>query len=283
MLTTLLTNPVFALKVAAKEEKLVYVATMLLPVAFLPLFAKPGRFMLAYGAIFTMLATRNAVFSTHFQYVMLLLPVVVALVPVGLQTVEAGALAVRLGLSARQVRAGALGFMLVASGLVSWKFGAIVENSSFRGGFTKITRSLTEKHHREYQGLLEVISQLPPNASVTVTDSVGPHVSNRMAAYLYRYKKPSDYVLVDERELRKGLKSYHQQRVKRGELRQIAQNGRFKLFKVDPSKAHRRRRKAPEARPAPSEPVPTPRSERAGKPSPQPAERTRPSRGRRAP
>ncbi len=74
MLVTLVTNPVFLLKTIVAEAKVQYFLTLFVPVAFLPFFDKPGRLMLLYGLLFTLLASRTAVFSPHFQYSNLILP-----------------------------------------------------------------------------------------------------------------------------------------------------------------------------------------------------------------
>jgi hypothetical protein len=160
-----------------------------------------------------------------------------ALTPVAIHRLEDGRAREWLGVTRRQWRAASLGCVLVCSVLVSWKFGALVDNDSFHGGFSRVTRSLSEPQKRLYAQFRELVDRIPQDASLTVTDVVGAHASNRKDAYFYHQVRRTDYVLIDERDLKGGVRAWHQQRLRRGELVQLGAAGSFKLFRFEPSKA----------------------------------------------
>ena len=56
-LLTLVTNPIFALRVALEEAKFLYLALILLPCCFLPLLARRGWQLLGYGFVFCLLSS----------------------------------------------------------------------------------------------------------------------------------------------------------------------------------------------------------------------------------
>lgn len=237
LVTSLLTNPSFVIKHALTEEKVTYLVKLFLPVALLPFFAKRARFMLVYGFVFLLLASRKPVFTTHFQYSMLIFPVLLAITPLGLRRLRDGRLPALLGVAPRALGAGLLGFMLMSSVLNTWKFGAIVDNTSFRGGFGRVSFELDDKERETYQKVSELMAMIEPGASVTVTNKTGPHLSNRKEVYLYRQNKPTHYVFIESRELKGKRKKHHDTRVKRGELIQLGAYKSFKLFRVEPDKS----------------------------------------------
>ncbi|MCA9620995.1 MAG: DUF2079 domain-containing protein, partial [Myxococcales bacterium] len=201
---SLLTNPSYTVQHMLAEPKVEYMMKLLVPLGVLPLVAKPGRFMLVYGFIFTLLATRKPVFETGFQYSMLLVPMMVALTPMGIRRLRDGQLPRMLAIEPQKVVVACLGVVLIASLAVSWRFGAIWKNTAFRGGFARITRELDEGQALRYQKIREMADMIEPGAGVTVTNKIGPQVSNRQHVFLYRQKKvkESHYVFLDERDLK---------------------------------------------------------------------------------
>jgi uncharacterized membrane protein len=240
LLMSLLSNPSFVLSHALSEPKLEFMLKLLVPLGFLPLFARPGRFILVYGAIFTLLATRKPVFQTSFQYAMLLVPAMVALTPVGLRRLRDGRTPDLLGVSKNQLVVGALGAIVVCSLLVSWRFGGIWENSAFRGGFTRPIRELSDVRRARYAKIRELVAMIEPGAGVTVTNKTGPHASNRRHVYMYRQKKvkESHYVFIDTRDLKGKVKAWHGRRVKRKELELLGGYKTVKLFRFHPEFEH---------------------------------------------
>jgi uncharacterized membrane protein len=226
--TTLLTNPAFVVALVAQEAKIHYLLVIFAPLLFLPAWTGRARVMLLYGFIFILLASRTAVYSTHFQYSAVLLPVAIALAPLGL----------RLLREARPKDAGLttviMGCVLVASLLVSWKHGAVLENSSFRGGFRPIVRTWTEPLQERYDSFLELVSRIEPDASVSATDRVGAHVSNRAEVHRLDQNIDTDYLLVDTSDLRGRNKASLERREKAGKVELIEQTGRWRLYRAVP-------------------------------------------------
>jgi len=225
LITTLLTNPAFIVALVAKEAKIHYLLVIFLPLLFLPSWAGRARVILLYGLIFILLASRTAVYSSHFQYSAVLLPVAIALAPLGLRRLQ----------EARpkdtSLTTVVMGCVLVASLLVSWKHGAIVENSSFRAGFTRVTRTLSEGMQDRYDSFVELIAQIEPEASVSVTDRLGSHVSNRAEVYQLNQDIDTDYLLIDSRDLRGRNKAILKRREGAGQAELLEREGSWRLYR----------------------------------------------------
>ena len=240
MIVSLLTNPSFLLSHILSEKKVEFLLKLFVPMACLPLFAKPGRFILLYGAIFTLLATRAPVFETGFQYSMLLVPAMVALTPIGLRRLRDGRAPGLLGVSPNQLTVGLVGAVLVLSLLTSWRFGGIVDNKAFKGGFSRVIRELNDSRRERYTEIQQMVAMIEPGAGVTVTNKTGPHASNRKHVYLYRQRKvqESHYVFIDMRDLKGKYRAWHDRRVKRGELELVREHQTVKLYRFHPDKEH---------------------------------------------
>ncbi|WP_437325194.1 DUF2079 domain-containing protein [Sorangium sp. So ce381] len=240
LLVSLLTNPIFALKLLTEEPKIIFLLQLFVPLCFLPFLAKPGRWMLAYGLMFCLLASRDAVFSIAFQYSSILFPIAFALTPIALKRVEGSASAYP-GLDGRRLSRALLAAMLVASALMSWKFGGLVENASFKGGFSRVARKLTPDQEATYAWVRQQADAIPRDAVVGATSKMGPHVSNRKEAYFYPGDRAAavQYVLLDEGELKGKDLERHNAAVKRGELEELSRLKKMALFKrvKPPSKA----------------------------------------------
>ncbi len=233
LLVSLLTNPAFVLKVMLEEPKILFLLQLFVPLGFLPFLARPGRWMLAYGLVFCLFASRDAVFSIHFQYSSVLFPIAFALTPIALKQAEDSAPAAYLGLDGRRLSRALLAAVLVASALVSWKFGGLVDNASFRGGFARVARNLTPEQEATYAWVRQQVEAIPPGAIVGATNKMGPHISNRKEAYFYPGDRAAilQYVLLDEGELKGKDLDRHNATVKRGEFAEISRLKKMALFK----------------------------------------------------
>ncbi len=236
LLTSLFTNPTFLFDLVLREGKLTFAGKLLVPLLFLPLFAKRGRFILIYGAIFLLLATRKAVYEIHFQYTAVAFPAMIMLVPAALRRLRDGGGDRYFGLDTRRLSRALLGSVLVATALCSWKFGAIAKNASFRGGFQRVVRELNEEQAKRYAKISEMVARIEPGASVSTTNQVGPHVSNRKEVYFNRQRKRTHYVFVNEKEIKGKRRTHHQRRIARGELELLDSYKQFKLFRVHADK-----------------------------------------------
>ena len=233
ILLSLLTNPTFAIDFALREAKVIYLIQLLLPLAFLPLFGKPWRFAIAFGLFYILLASRGPVFSIHFQYSVVLFPVLFALTPIAVRRLRDSDLAERIGLAPPQLVTVLLACVLASSVLMSWKFGGAVPNASFRGGWAKIPHTLTEAQHKRYQEFREFIERIPGDASVTATSRIAPHVSNRAEIWSYKDKKPTEYLMLDTRDMKGWPRKHHADRLAAGKLELIAKEGKtLQLYRI---------------------------------------------------
>ncbi len=232
ILLSLLTNPTFAIDFALREAKLIYLLQLLLPLAFLPLFGKPWRFATVFGLFYILLASRGPVFSIHFQYSVVLFPVLFALTPIALRRLRDSDLAERIGLARAQLVSVLLACVLASSLLMSWKFGRVVPNTSFRGGWARIPHALTLEQEKRYQEFRKFIEQIPADASVTATSRIAPHVSNRAQIWSYRDKKETEYLMLDTRELKGWPRKHHRDRLAAGKLELVAKDGTLQLFRI---------------------------------------------------
>jgi len=229
------TNPVFVVSLVFQEVKLVFLATMMLPFLFLPFASQRGRLVLAYGLLFSLLATRPYVFTTHFQYTAPILPVLFALTPDVLVRVRESAWVASIGLSPRRLSTALLAGLFTSTMFVTIKFGGIFDNQSFRGGFIHVVRQLTPDDVATYAWVEDMKRLIPPDAAVGVTDKMGPHVSNRKRAYFYgQTQKPLQYVFVDEAELTGNQKVYAamKQQADAGTLVTLGRHNSMVLYKV---------------------------------------------------
>lgn len=193
LLATLVSDPLFSLGTILTEAKLDYVSKLLVPVFALPLFTR-GRMLLVYGSALTLLATRPHLYSVHFQYSSALIPFVFVLTSHALGGVRAGKLGIASISGPRLSRALSAG-ILVSSVLASWKFGAIVENGSFEGGFRPINRHPTDDQIAGDRWLRKVSRSLPRGAKVAASSRILTHLGSVTSIYLLDERQHCDYVV----------------------------------------------------------------------------------------
>ena len=237
LLLSLFTNPAFVVAQAFEEVKVEFLITIFLPVLFLPFAGRGGRILLVYGLMFCLLASRTAVFSTHFQYTNTILPFAFFVAPDALKQLADGKLARAYGLSAPRLQRALAVSALFASLAISFKFGGIVENKSFRGGFYPVVRELGEEGRANYAFIQEMVAKIPKDASVAASNRLGPHISNRREAYFYG-QKPAQFILVDERELKPDRKAAVKKALAEARIVEIGRRGSFVMYEtVDKKKA----------------------------------------------
>jgi len=231
LVMTLVTNPVFVLARVFTEPKLLYVAQLMLPLAFVPFLARPGRVTLIYGFAVTLLASRGPVHSIYFQYACLIFPLAFALVPGALRQLGEHRLVAALGIDpSRGVRA-IVGSMVAASLLLSWKIGGIAESKSFRGGYVRVVRSLSAEQRAAHDWVTQQARAIPPDASVASSMRLGAHVSNRQKAFFWPPLEPVDYVLVDESTLELKAVSELSQAKASGALVEVSRHRKLVLLR----------------------------------------------------
>jgi len=202
-LLTLITNPIFTLRVVLEEAKLLYLALIMLPCCFLPLLARRGWQLLGYGFVFCLLSSVPGPHSLYTQYGSVLLPFAMVLTPFGLVRLSDSASVSALGLEPARVRRALLVGVAIAVSLVSWKFGAFVENHAFRVGnlwrpmHFRLAEKRTEEVRAQYEFAMRAIELIPPTASVSATRYLLPLISNREEARNNHYSEQTDYWLVE--------------------------------------------------------------------------------------
>jgi uncharacterized membrane protein len=242
---SLLTNPLFALSVLFKQERVLYFLHLFIPLLLLPFASGKKVVLFVYGLIFIGLASRWHVYSLHFQYSAILFPALFAALPDGFARVVDSAKTAALGIERRRFAWALLAGVFVATLLTSMQYGATVPNSSFKAGWSPLVRFPSEQMKQRYQKVRELIAKIPPNAPVCGTENLVPHVSNREFAHRFPAYQTSDYLLVQP------------ERMSRAERRQFDQLLRSKEFLlVDKGfgvELYRRNPEHPESKKKPSE------------------------------
>jgi uncharacterized membrane protein len=230
---SLITNPMFVIRHAfADQQKVLFLLVLFVPLGALPLLARRARITLIYGLLVCMLASRKPVFQIGFQYAAMIFSFAFAIVPRAIRDLMNDSRVRGMGLDPDGVRRAALAFITVASMVVSWKFGALVENTAFRGGFGRIARlPLTEAQQKEYAELRSLVDLIEPGASVVVTNRIGAHVTNRQHVYFFSTVPLTDYVLADETELGRN-KNWIDKWISEGVMIEHKRVGRLVLWKA---------------------------------------------------
>lgn len=195
LIGTLLSNPAFVLAQVFSDEKVDFIFKLLVPLFALPLAAR-GRMLLAYGSALTLLASRQYLFSIHFQYTSLLIPFLFALAAGALGRLSSGELPVGRCSGPRLARSLAFG-VLVTTLLCSWKFGAFIENTSFQGGFRPLVRGMPPEHRDLSIWLKKIALTIPRGARVAGNSRIITHLGPVTSIDLLENRAKSDYVVVN--------------------------------------------------------------------------------------
>ncbi len=187
--------------------------------------------MLFYGLFFCLLASRPAVYSTHFQYSCIIIPVAFALTPEALGQIADGRFVRWAGLDGGRFRRALLTAAFVTSLLTSWKFGGVVDNASFHGGFGPPARALGDKDRETYAWVRQQVDQMPITDSVGATNRTGAHIANRRGAYFYPEHSDVDWLFLDETELRAPDLERHHKAVAAGTFELVSKHDRFAVYK----------------------------------------------------
>jgi uncharacterized membrane protein len=240
------TNPIFALRVALEEVKLLYLLQILLPALFLPLFARGRQILLAYGFVFCLLSSKPGPHSIYKQYSSVLLPFVMVLLPYGLRELTGSRGLVRIGFDAARARRALAVGVAVAALLVSWKFGAFLPNRAFRVAqwrppvhFTPVEKRVDEQ--ARYETLADLVARIPASASVSATRFLVPHVSNREEVHIYPRGAHADYLLVQLKTLQERGQRELRARRDRADFEEVAsREGIVLLKRVRPPRTRQR-------------------------------------------
>jgi hypothetical protein len=168
---------------------------LLVPLCGLPLFAR-GRMLLAYGSALTLLASRQYLYSIHFQYTSLLIPFLFVLTISALGRLASGEAAIGRLSGMRLGRALSFG-VLVTTLLCSWKFGALIPNASFQGGFRPLNRDYEPGRLALAAWLKKIALSLPRGARVAANSRLITHLGPVSNIDLLENRTKADYVVVN--------------------------------------------------------------------------------------
>jgi uncharacterized membrane protein len=199
LVNTVLSNPAKVIPLLLQEGKVLYWLQLLTPVLFLPLLAHRGRLLLFYGAAFTLLASREHVYSVHFHYSSVILPFVFYVTAVALGRPR------RLGrrlswltwtrAPAPRITAVALAACLAVTAVTSWRFGGLLPNRTFHAGFKPLQRKPTEADLRRDAMMKEVCRIVPKGTTVAASEPNLPHLG-RCSGYVGKAKRHlADYLI----------------------------------------------------------------------------------------
>jgi len=221
LLVSLVTNPVYALLHVVTEPKLRFFALLFAPVLLLPLVAPRGRILMLYGFAFLFLASRSAVYSVAFQYATVLEPFVLGLAIVTLADLQHARLPALRRLDPHRARPALLAAMLACTCVISWKFGAFVPNEAFRAGFHKLVGERSPELRAAYEWVRKAAERIGPTASVSASDRLAPHVTNRASAFQWPTVNDADFLLLE----RKGMKVEQ-----RRQLSRLTGEGKYRVI-----------------------------------------------------
>jgi uncharacterized membrane protein len=230
ILLTLVTNPMFVLQYVLQADKIVALVVLLLPLCFLPLLAGTMRVTFLYGFTFILLASKPSIYYPYFHYVSVLVPVLIAAVPAGVQGLlrRARVDGIRSPLGRASMAA-----LLSSSILCSLEYGAIVENETFRL-HTEVVRELTEAEREQLAWLRETIDTIPDDRGVSASNRIAPHVTNRDKIHLVQQRIDTKYVLVHKGDLSPEQLQRLRNKLDRGTHSVVDTHGVMMLIERDP-------------------------------------------------
>jgi uncharacterized membrane protein len=229
VIKTLLTNPLFVISKLAIDKKIIYLAHLLTPMAFLPLRRWYLWLSLIPGVLLTLLVTNyDPPVQFSFHYTMhwapyLFMATVLALVAIGKSP----------DLGPQRQRA-ALFALCGASAVLSFNYGAFAcRENSFKGGFHKVEFTYTEEEAARYARLMELIKDIPKDADVAATEKVGPHLSSRRILHTMRTgPHGSEWIVASSKELKLSRTKVSLRAVlDKNQYGVIKRSGDFALFK----------------------------------------------------
>lgn len=174
-----LSHPGRALLIALKPAKLLYVAQLLGPLAFLPLLSPGALALVAAPLGLALLATRPYLTQIGFHYALAVLaPAFAGAVVVLGRVREEG--------RPHLVRA-ALAASVVLSLAAGWAWGLAGPRRHVAGGFRVVAFGLTNEEFARYAEVREVAASLPEDAFVAASETLVPHVARRRRVATVRY------------------------------------------------------------------------------------------------
>lgn len=229
VLKTLVSNPQFVLQNIFVEKKFWYLMHLFTPLVFLP--ARRWYLWAAFvpGAILTLLVTDyDPPLMFSFQYVMhwspyLFVAAVLAMAAIAKEE--------RFG---KERAAAAVVALALASATLSFNYGAFTRREkTLDSGYHKINFTWDEQAEKTYRNVVQMVEDIPKDASVAATERVGAHLSGRILFYtLRRGTHGADYVVARKYELRLDkTRESVRDALRSGEYGVLRRYGEFALLK----------------------------------------------------
>lgn len=173
---------------ALSPAKLLYLVQIFAPLGFLCFAGVRGFVLTAYGLALTLLAEREPLYQLGFHYPLLLLPPAFV------------GLALALERRPRLRRPGIAVAALLAA-LTCLQYGMFYPRRHFMAGFRPVDFRYSEQERERYREVTQLAALIPPQASVTASEILVPHVARRRRVETIRYapNRPGrryDYYLV---------------------------------------------------------------------------------------
>ena len=231
LVVSFFTNPVFVLQHALSEAKVAYLLAIFVPLCGLPLLARHRYPLYLYGALFILLSSRRHMYSIHFQYNAVVIPFVIAGWADGLAYLR------RRFADFGRARLGVLvgATTLVATLLSGAKFGILAKNKSFRAGWEPLLRDVPETVIDRYAWFYYTVRDLvPPDAPISASSRLGPHVSNRADVYRFPVIRDAEFVMVFSKDMGKKEKAALERMKRRRRFELVAKKHGIQIFKRKP-------------------------------------------------
>ncbi|HEX4338000.1 MAG TPA: DUF2079 domain-containing protein [Polyangiaceae bacterium] len=233
ILKTVIANPSYTLGIVLEREKLVYLAQIIVPLAFLPWVRPIGLLCSTPGFLFTLLATHYPpLIQTSFQYTTYWTTFLFVAIVANLgymQDREREPTEEAPFWHANRLAWVAALFVCVL--LTSNQFGAFFQQNTARGGFGPYRFDLNAEDRVRHDRLYKLIAMVPKDAKIVSSETIVPHVSQRPNSYTMRTGiYDADYMLAwmpprgDER-------APVSDAIKSGRYGVVAESGEFVLAK----------------------------------------------------
>lgn len=234
---SLLGNPSYLLRVGLREDKVLYYGVLLAPVLGLPLLAPRRLWVCLWGGVFVLLASRQAVFSPHFQYSSLLLPGLFFALPQGIERLSNWA---AQGAAQRaRVKQAAVLACVVASLALASQFGALKRNGALRGGWAVPAWNASLEGTAYYRRVRALAETIPAEAELATTRDLAPYVAGRAARLLELDDAP--YLFFDRRHMTKPEKKRLRQTLRGEAYTQVGGGKKLQVFRRSPAAGARKR------------------------------------------
>ena len=140
------------------------------------------------------------------------------------------------GLDVARARTGLAAGMAVASVLVGMRFGAVAPNVAFKPGGQPFVWRLDQEQQERWAFVDSLLGKLPTDASVSATDHLGPHASNRDETHGFPNGRGADYLLVDTANMEPKARRFLELIEQSGSYRRLEARKTVSLWQRDASK-----------------------------------------------